>query len=99
MVILGDMFELGDNEIKLHKKLYSVINQSNIDSVFTIGNRMKNLNEKLKKSDINIKHFNSRNALKTFLNKKDFINSVILVKGSRGMKMEEFVHAIEVREL
>jgi UDP-N-acetylmuramoyl-tripeptide--D-alanyl-D-alanine ligase len=99
IAILGDMFELGDNEIKLHKKLCSVIKQSKIDSVFTIGNRMKNLHEELKKSDINIRHFNSRNALKSFLNKKDFVNSVILVKGSRGMKMEEFVHVIEAREL
>jgi len=99
IAILGDMFELGDNEIKLHKKLCSVIKQSKVDSVFTIGNRMKNLNEELKKSDINIKHFNSRNALKTFLNKKDFSKSVILVKGSRGMKMEEFVHTIEAGTL
>jgi UDP-N-acetylmuramoyl-tripeptide--D-alanyl-D-alanine ligase len=99
IAILGDMFELGDNEIKLHKKLSSVIKLSKIDSVFTIGKRMKYLNEELKRSGINLKHFNSRNALKTFLNKYDFINSVILVKGSRGMKMEEFVHAIEVREL
>jgi UDP-N-acetylmuramoyl-tripeptide--D-alanyl-D-alanine ligase len=99
IAILGDMFELGDNEIKLHKKLSSVIKLSKIDSVFTIGKRMKYLNEELKSSGINIKHFNSRNALKTFLNKNDFINAVILVKGSRGMKMEEFVHAIEVREL
>ena len=60
---------------------------------------MKNLNEELKKSDINIKHFNSRNALKTFLNKKDFSKSVILVKGSRGMRMEEFVQTIEAREI
>ena len=99
IAILGDMFELGDNEIKLHKKLCSVIKQSKIDSVFTIGNRMKNLNEELKKSDINIKHFNSRNGLKTFLNKKDFSKSVILIKGSRGMRMEEFVQAIEAREI
>jgi UDP-N-acetylmuramoyl-tripeptide--D-alanyl-D-alanine ligase len=99
IAILGDMFELGDNEIRLHKKLSSVIKQSKIDSVFTIGKRMKYLNEELKRSGINIKHFNSRNALKSFLYKNDFINSVILVKGSRVMKMEEFVHVFEVREL
>jgi UDP-N-acetylmuramoyl-tripeptide--D-alanyl-D-alanine ligase len=99
IAILGDMFELGVNEIKLHKKLCPVIMKSKIDSVFTIGNRMKNLNEELKKSNINIRHFDSRNELKTFLSKKDFFNSVILVKGSRGMKMEEFVQTIEAGEL
>ena len=99
IAILGDMFELGANEIKLHKKLCPVIKQSKINSVLTIGNRMKYLNEELKKSDINLRHFNTRNALKTFLNKKDFINSAILVKGSRGMKMEEFVQTIEARKV
>jgi UDP-N-acetylmuramoyl-tripeptide--D-alanyl-D-alanine ligase len=99
IAILGDMFELGVNEIKLHQKLCPVITNSKIDSVFTIGNRMKNLNEELTKTDINIKHFNSRNALKTFLNKQDFIDSVVLVKGSRGMKMEEFVQIIEAGKL
>jgi UDP-N-acetylmuramoyl-tripeptide--D-alanyl-D-alanine ligase len=97
--ILGDMFELGKNEIKLHQKLYSLIKGNHIDSVFTIGSRIKHLNELMKKSKIEIKHFNSRNALKSFLNKNDLINSVILVKGSRGMKMEEFVHSIEAREM
>ena len=97
--ILGDMFELGKNEIKLHQKLYSLIKGNHIDSVFTIGNRIKHLNELMKKSKIEIKHFNSRNALKSFLNKNDLINSVILVKGSRGMKMEEFVHSIEARKI
>jgi len=33
--------------------------------------------------------------LQNYLTKKDFKNSVILVKGSRGMKMEEFTKVIE----
>lgn len=97
--ILGDMFELGKNEITLHKKLYSLIKEYNIDSVFTIGSRMKHLTILMKNSNIEIKHFNSRRALKSLLNKNDFSNSAILVKGSRGMKMEEFVHTIEARDI
>jgi UDP-N-acetylmuramyl pentapeptide synthase len=37
--------------------------------------------------------------LKSFLIKNTFINSAVLVKGSRGMKMEEFVNAIEAGKL
>jgi UDP-N-acetylmuramoyl-tripeptide--D-alanyl-D-alanine ligase len=99
VAILGDMFELGENEIKLHKKLYPTVKQNKINSVFTIGNRMKCLNEEMKNSGIEIKHFNSRNELNSFLGKREFNKSVILVKGSRGMKMEEFVHTIEAKEL
>jgi UDP-N-acetylmuramoyl-tripeptide--D-alanyl-D-alanine ligase len=93
--VLGDMFELGKDEIDLHKKLYPVIKRNKIDSVFTIGNRMKHLNGLLKNTKLEVKHFNSRNALSSFLGKRDYNNSVVLVKGSRGMKMEEFVHIIE----
>ena len=71
---------------------------NNIDSVFTIGNRMKHLNELLKNTGIESKHFNIREALSSYLDKRDFSGSVILVKGSRGMKMEEFVQVIESRE-
>ena len=99
IAILGDMFELGKNENKLHEKLFPLIKGNHIDSVYTIGNRMKHLAWSIKNSNIEIKHLRSRRALKSFLNKIDFSNSVILVKGSRGMRMEEFVHSIETREI
>jgi UDP-N-acetylmuramoyl-tripeptide--D-alanyl-D-alanine ligase len=95
IAILGDMFELGKNEIKLHKDLYPFIKKNHIDSVFTIGSRMKNLSSLRKSPGFQIKHFNSRSALKSFLIKSTFINSVVLVKGSRGMEMEEFVNVIQ----
>jgi UDP-N-acetylmuramoyl-tripeptide--D-alanyl-D-alanine ligase len=97
--IIGDMFELGRDEINLHRKLYPVIKKNKIDSIFTIGRRMKHLNELLEKSKLDIKHFNSRNVLKSFLKNRNFTDSVILIKGSRGMRMEEFVKVIEEREM
>jgi len=99
VAVLGDMFELGSDEIELHKNLESVIIKNNINSVYTIGNRMKHLNELLKNTGIEAKHFNIREALTSYLDKKDFSESVILVKGSRGMKMEEFVQVIEGRDI
>jgi UDP-N-acetylmuramoyl-tripeptide--D-alanyl-D-alanine ligase len=99
IAILGDMFELGKNEIQLHKQLISVIKKNKINIIYTIGSRMKHLNELMKSSKFETKHFDSRNSLISFLKKNDIINSAILVKGSRGMKMEEFVKVIEDREL
>jgi UDP-N-acetylmuramoyl-tripeptide--D-alanyl-D-alanine ligase len=98
IAVLGDMFELGKEDIKLHRNLASVIKKNKIDSLFTIGRRMKHLNETLIKSGIEMKHFSSRKSLKDFLETKDITNSVILVKGSRGMKMEEFVQTIKGRK-
>ena len=49
------------------------------------------LNEKVKIH----KHFNDKESLNKFLKSLDINNSAILIKGSRGMKMEEFVSIIE----
>ncbi len=98
IVILGDMFELGDEEVKLHKNMAAVIKKNKIDVVFLLGSRMKYLAAELKKIKINSSHFENRDELKSVINKTDFKDSVVLVKGSRGMKMEEFVNVIEKKQ-
>jgi len=94
VLILGDMFELGKQERKLHEGLLSSVKKNKSTHIFTIGKRMKYLSDKLSNTKIPNKHFSSRKRLKDYIQKFDFSNSVILVKGSRGMKMEEFVNAI-----
>lgn len=95
ILVLGDMLELGKNKIELHKSLSPVIRKNKIDELYTIGPAMKHLNESLKLKGILKKHFRTRKSLMNFITKKNFNNSVILVKGSRGMCMEEFVIAIK----
>jgi len=94
IAILGDMLELGNMELLYHKGLGSVIWKNKINIVYTIGTRMKELHKELEDTGIETKHFLRRDALSEFLNDKDITDSVILVKGSRGMKMEEFVTII-----
>jgi len=95
IALLGDMFELGNEAVKIHKRLAQLIKKNKIDFVYTIGSLMKVLNTELQISKKDCKHFNSRTSLNKFLLEKDFNDSVILIKGSRGMKMEEFVKTIE----
>lgn len=96
IAILGDMFELGKESKTLHEKLATVLIKNKIDSVYTIGKFMKHLHTKLKSKSIEALHFGSRESLNNFLINKSFTNSVVLVKGSRGMKMEEFVETIKL---
>jgi len=92
-VILGDMRELGKASYNEHK---SILNQASevTDEVFCTGEEMKK-GMKLDKSDRNVHHFE---------NKDDILNKIIsivkpydyvLVKGSRGMKMEVIVENIK----
>jgi len=94
IAVLGDMFELGSKGVEHHKELGIVVKKSRVNAVFTIGKLMKNLNDELRDSKIYHEHFNTRKSLKNFLNKIYLNNSVVLVKGSRGMKMEEFAEII-----
>jgi UDP-N-acetylmuramoyl-tripeptide--D-alanyl-D-alanine ligase len=91
ILILGDMFELGAKSIELHEGISRIISKKNIDTVYTIGENIKRLNTKLEKKNVSNRHFGTRKNLAVFLQKLDLQNSVVLIKGSRGMKMEEFV--------
>jgi UDP-N-acetylmuramyl pentapeptide synthase len=71
------------------------VKANKFSEVYLIGPYMKNLYEELQKRSVNVKHFSGRKRLNDFLKTRDLSNSVILVKGSRGMKMEEFVRTIE----
>ena len=93
--VIGDMLELGRDSITLHKNLSAIIKKEKINEVLTIGSKTKHLNNQLKNSKIINKHFLKREDLKKYLKRKDFSNSIILVKGSRGMKMEKFTKVIE----
>ena len=94
IAVLGDMFELGNTGVEHHKELGRVVKKSKVDAVFTIGKLMENLNNELLDSKIYHKHFKTRKSLKNFLIKIYLDDSVILIKGSRGMKMEEFAEII-----
>jgi len=94
VAVIGDMFELGDESAAKHKGLASIVKKNRIDEVYTIGKYTKYLAEQLKNVKMQSKHFNSRNSLATYLEKLNMNDSVVLVKGSRGMKMEEFVKII-----
>ncbi|MBI9070479.1 MAG: UDP-N-acetylmuramoyl-tripeptide--D-alanyl-D-alanine ligase [Melioribacteraceae bacterium] len=97
ILIFGDMFELGSGSKEKHITLCEPIIMAKIDNVLTIGTYSKYLSKQLKADGINARHFAKRENLIKYLLKSDLSESVILVKGSRGMKMEEFVKVLEER--
>lgn len=95
VLILGDMFELGSGAIKMHKELAKEIKSIKKVNVLCLGKMMRSLSAELERMNISSTHFRTRNQLSKYLLKSDFNGSKILVKGSRGMKMEEFVEIIK----
>lgn len=90
-LVLGDMLELGENEKQFHEQIASVIDESKISRVCLFGPRMKWLYEQLKDkfAETNLLYTNEDyEQIVQFINQYADDQSLILLKGSRGMKLE-----------
>ncbi|MGL9717583.1 MAG: UDP-N-acetylmuramoyl-tripeptide--D-alanyl-D-alanine ligase [Wolbachia sp.] len=87
VALLGDMLELGDESVIFHTKLLDFVVEHNVNKVYTVGKFMLELHGLLP-GNIKGTHFNDSNQLKSDLANIVQDNDVILVKGSRGMRMD-----------
>ncbi len=87
---LGDMLELGTLEESLHRSLADPIQKAKVGHVFLFGDRMKNLESELKLRNYSgeVRHFSDLEALAEELSVRAKAGDRILLKGSRGMRME-----------
>jgi len=89
MAVLGDMFELGDESKKEHEDMVKIIDESNFETVILIGPRFGSV--------MCPKHFlsfsSAAEACRWFLS-NPVQGKTILVKGSRGMHLEEILKAL-----
>lgn len=83
VLILGDMFELGDTTKEEHQNIVNLISSLNFKTVFLVG---KNFFETGNTNTI--KKFETFDDLKSNLQNSTIENSTILIKGSRGMALE-----------
>ncbi|WP_182199068.1 UDP-N-acetylmuramoyl-tripeptide--D-alanyl-D-alanine ligase [Paraliobacillus salinarum] len=99
VVVLGDMFELGEHVKKYHQQIASSLTDE-IDFVFTIGEYSKELNKALRSSKpyIEAKHFESKEVLLDELRTLLDNTTLVLLKASRGMKLEEVCESIVLKQ-
>ncbi|MDR3178764.1 MAG: UDP-N-acetylmuramoyl-tripeptide--D-alanyl-D-alanine ligase [Oscillospiraceae bacterium] len=96
LVVLADVLELGDISDEEHYKLGVDLAQNNIDILLTVGEKAKNILAGLKNSGSKTKKMSFKNKEEAFSVLKNIISKddTILVKGSRGMKMDKMVKMI-----
>jgi len=97
IAVLGDMLEMGEMAKELHYSVGCFIKDKKIDYLITVGKDSMNIMQAVADSGnqkIKLQHFDNNNeALKyilSFIRQGDYI----LIKGSRGMKMEQIVDGI-----
>lgn len=94
-VVLGDMLELGENEKEYHLQVGRSIKEE-ISHVFTYGKLGEEIANGVRenRSEEFVHHYEDKPALIKHLKSLSNKNDVVLVKASRGMKLEEVVDAL-----
>ncbi|WP_042352515.1 UDP-N-acetylmuramoyl-tripeptide--D-alanyl-D-alanine ligase [Bacillus massiliigorillae] len=96
-LVLGDMLELGPDEIQFHRTIGESLKQGTIDQLFTFGTLAKYIAEGAKTvlGEDCVHAFLDKQALIQELKQRTQKNDLVLVKASRGMKLEEVVQELQ----
>jgi UDP-N-acetylmuramoyl-tripeptide--D-alanyl-D-alanine ligase len=86
-VILGDMFELGEESSKEHQEIVDLTDKYGFSNTLYVG-------EHFYKTDTKNIQFKTFETLRDYLIKKPLKNQSILIKGSRGMALERLLDVI-----
>lgn len=90
VVILGDMFELGEDTQKEHEAIGRLISTAKFETVVLYGENMKAALKHLPQAY----YFSDKFSIHNWVKDKAFENKVFLIKGSRGVSLETIVQFI-----
>lgn len=84
-VILGDMLELGSYSKEEHKKIVDQVKEYDFDRIVFVGPNFKEVLD----NSFEYKWFTNSKEAKEWFKKEDFKGFTFLLKGSRGIKIEQ----------
>ena len=94
VAILGDMLELGSSAEDLHREIGELVPQMNFDMLVAVGKLSLNIQKGAIAAGMDKKnalHFDTVDEAMEFLSENVHFGDVLLVKASRGMKLEQVV--------
>ncbi len=90
IILLGDMFELGEESVIEHTALGKLLSSCEFQKIILCGKNMKYASEQLSAVD----YFETKPELIEYLVNNKISNSSVLIKGSRGMGLESVLEFI-----
>ncbi len=95
IAVLGDMLELGKESGNLHKQIGALVPEMNFDMLLAVGKDAKKYVEGAKSRGMkNVQYFETVPEVISMLGEVVAEGDILLVKGSRGMHMEQVVEAL-----
>jgi UDP-N-acetylmuramoyl-tripeptide--D-alanyl-D-alanine ligase len=91
VAILGDMFELGSDEINLHRKVGQIAADLNIDVIICIGNLAEYIAQAAKTGMGKVLYFKTKEEFEEIISELISNGDTVLIKASNGMKFKEIV--------
>lgn len=95
VAILGDMFELGENEKAMHGEVGQYAAEKGIDLILCVGGLSASMYEEAVKNGGNARHFEAREELEEVLGNLLQPGDTVLVKASHSMAFENIVKNIQ----
>lgn len=90
-VILGDMFELGNEELALHREIGQYAARAGVDRMIFIGTLSGQMHEGAAQLHQSSEYYIDKAAFFAAHTPSDFAETTVLVKASHGMHFEEIV--------
>jgi UDP-N-acetylmuramoyl-tripeptide--D-alanyl-D-alanine ligase len=95
IAILGDMYELGEDSKKEHFGVGVFARNLAIDTIVAIGEDAAEIADGASGGEIQAVYFKTKDEFISVINRYVTEEDMILVKGSRGMKMELVVEELK----
>jgi UDP-N-acetylmuramoyl-tripeptide--D-alanyl-D-alanine ligase len=87
VAIMGDMLELGEDSLKEHESILRFAAKQHFDQIVLVGSEFG----KTSFSKYGALHFLDNVAAKAWYSSQDFADTLILIKGSRGIRLEKLL--------
>ncbi|MGN0438714.1 MAG: UDP-N-acetylmuramoyl-tripeptide--D-alanyl-D-alanine ligase [Lachnospiraceae bacterium] len=96
IAVLGDMFELGEQEVLYHKEIGEFLINKNLDEVVVLGTLSQNIKDVLEASECSTKvyTFSDNEEAAIYLVATLKPEDVVLLKASNGMHLNEIVNIL-----
>lgn len=95
IAVLGDMLELGEKELEFHKEIIITAIKKQIKEIILYGKIMLEAFERLQNEGVvnleKVRHIKDKSEIKNYIINHQNLEKSILLKGSRGMKLEDII--------